>query len=546
MSRHPAKARRNRQRRLANGIRQRMKLRRLGAKAPTGDVEHNAAITDQNRISPMNPVVLPDFKQSPEGGLKLHLQWARLQHHPTSAAQDRVALHHAKGPPSATTDSLASRPIAVDFNRRSGQWRTHKQSLPLWALKVRYLRRVPDLTLRYLTRFACIADACEDTCCAGQQIPVSDEEAIVLARALKGTALESIVPLRLDQPVSGFNQVMPRTAGGACQCLSPKGMCSVVELAGSKAIPSACVTFPRVFRQRDDSVMVSATLACPEAARLCLLRDDAVEAVAVPEHRKDLRRPNALPDQRRPSTEQAGTLHATGLALLRERTLPLKQRLSQLYHLTAPDRPVLTDVMTPSAEASQVVIKTVLPWLLGLVQVRSSVRFQGLVLRSVASLEQTARELEPEAFLAESASPWAAFTRAYAMRREALAQALGTWLQLVLERYWVNQWQGLLPSQLDEENRTHTAFRMLLKAAALNLLLAGNVTLSMLAQQEKDAALTDTESAARDAALVETVQLFAKHVERDVALLEMLEQHVCDQAESHDIAKAAEAFASFL
>lgn len=122
-------------------------------------------------------------------------------------------------------------------------------------------------TFRYLERFRCIAERCEDTCCRGLLIPLSPRDVAELAR--HGVAEKAI-----DREQFGA-AVLRKDPSGACVLLSDQGRCGLQERVGHDALPTACADFPRVHVGKGRV----GTLACPEIARLALLAEDAMDQV---------------------------------------------------------------------------------------------------------------------------------------------------------------------------------------------------------------------------------------------------------------------------
>jgi lysine-N-methylase len=147
---------------------------------------------------------------------------------------------------------------------------------------------MPDETiaLRYMTRFRCIAERCEDTCCGGLKVSVSEEHLGRMRQAVAGRPEEAE---RLAQGLELHPEGPPdaraytrKRLDGLCAFLDAEWLCSVQRRYGEAAIPDVCATFPRVLQSRGGRLEVSGSLACPEVARLCLLAGDAVHPVEAP------------------------------------------------------------------------------------------------------------------------------------------------------------------------------------------------------------------------------------------------------------------------
>jgi lysine-N-methylase len=144
---------------------------------------------------------------------------------------------------------------------------------------------MPDETiaLRYMTRFRCIAERCEDTCCGGLKVSVSEEHLGRMRQAAAGMPdeaerLERGLELHPDGPPDARAFTRKRL-DGLCAFLDAERLCSVQRRYGEAAIPDVCASFPRVIQSRGGRLEVSGSMACPEVARLCLLAGDAVQPV---------------------------------------------------------------------------------------------------------------------------------------------------------------------------------------------------------------------------------------------------------------------------
>ncbi len=196
-------------------------------------------------------------------------------------------------------------------------------------------------TLRYMTRFRCIAERCEDTCCGGLRVPVSEAQWHRMRATVASNPEESERLYQLVLPNPGgaptehaFIEMRPDSS---CPFLDTQRLCSLQRRHGDAVLPDICATFPRVVTKRGEQVEVTGTLACPEVARLCLLEEDAVEPDAAPSELQHAFRPESA--RRIPLDEEdaygfhAETVRAAMLRLLGRREYPLASRLALLGHL---------------------------------------------------------------------------------------------------------------------------------------------------------------------------------------------------------------------
>lgn len=117
----------------------------------------------------------------------------------------------------------------------------------------------------YVQRFACLVDRCEDTCCKDWRISVSERD-----RGLFGQALPLYENL-IVKDSDGYQ--IAKGADGHCVALTA-GSCKVHAQHGEQALSNICANFPRMFRLINGSLVKSASMGCPEIARLCLYGED--------------------------------------------------------------------------------------------------------------------------------------------------------------------------------------------------------------------------------------------------------------------------------
>ena len=124
--------------------------------------------------------------------------------------------------------------------------------------------------------FSCLGDACEDTCCKGWGMQLS-QETVDLYKAQAPELMDAVT-----SSDAGF--IMKRDAVSDYCVKFDQGWCGIHKQRGASFLGDACHFFPRVTRGVGDEVLMSIAPSCPEAARLMLtldtpfarsLRDDA-------------------------------------------------------------------------------------------------------------------------------------------------------------------------------------------------------------------------------------------------------------------------------
>jgi len=120
-----------------------------------------------------------------------------------------------------------------------------------------------------LAGFSCLGDKCEDTCCQNWSMQV-DDATFELYQTKAPNLLDAVVEedgLRVmkKSPVTRF-----------CVKLDG-GQCNIHKQLGSGFLGDACHFYPRVTRSLGPTTLMTATLSCPEIARLWLLADRPAE-----------------------------------------------------------------------------------------------------------------------------------------------------------------------------------------------------------------------------------------------------------------------------
>jgi lysine-N-methylase len=188
---------------------------------------------------------------------------------------------------------------------------------------------------RYMARFRCIAEACEDTCCAGLTVPISEARWSLLRQKVAGTPDEARVAALItrnpDDATGSQAGILGKRADGHCAFLDEAKLCSLQRQHGEAVLPDGCSVFPRVLTRWGTQVEMAGSLACPETARLCLLAEDALVREPVPEAqalRPQVARQVAAGDDA--WTSHAGTVREAMLHLLQRREVPFPTRLFAL------------------------------------------------------------------------------------------------------------------------------------------------------------------------------------------------------------------------
>lgn len=118
----------------------------------------------------------------------------------------------------------------------------------------------------YYLKFHCIADQCEDTCCAGWQIMI-DKQSL---RRYK--ACQSPYRRRLFRSVNWRKQCFRQDGEKRCSFLDEQNLCELYRTLGPESLCRTCRLYPRHIEEYENVREISLSVSCPEAARLLLSR----------------------------------------------------------------------------------------------------------------------------------------------------------------------------------------------------------------------------------------------------------------------------------
>ncbi len=116
----------------------------------------------------------------------------------------------------------------------------------------------------YLDGFSCLGDACEDTCCKGWGMQLSQQTV---------ANYEKHAPELLEFITSGeANHIMKRDEDTDYCVKYDDGWCGIHKEYGTEMLGDACHFFPRSTKKLGDTAVMSAALSCPEVSRALLFK----------------------------------------------------------------------------------------------------------------------------------------------------------------------------------------------------------------------------------------------------------------------------------
>lgn len=128
------------------------------------------------------------------------------------------------------------------------------------------LYTIPD----YYKKFRCIADQCEDTCCAGWQI-VIDDRSLRRYKNEKGAFGK-----RLYRQINWRKGVFRQSKGKVCAFLNQNNLCDLYSELGEKALCKTCKNYPRHVEEFENVREITLSVSCPEVARILLTKNEPV------------------------------------------------------------------------------------------------------------------------------------------------------------------------------------------------------------------------------------------------------------------------------
>lgn len=117
----------------------------------------------------------------------------------------------------------------------------------------------------YYKKFQCIAEKCENTCCAGWGIAI-DDKTLEKYRNCKGSFGN-----RLHNSINWKEQSFEQT-DKRCAFLNEQNLCDIYSEVGKDMLCKTCKRYPRHIEEFENLREVSLSLSCPEVARIILGR----------------------------------------------------------------------------------------------------------------------------------------------------------------------------------------------------------------------------------------------------------------------------------
>ena len=126
----------------------------------------------------------------------------------------------------------------------------------------------------YYQDFECIADKCEDTCCAGWQI-VIDKETLKKYTKIKGGFKKEIF-----KNVNWLQGTFKQDKNKRCAFLNDKNLCDLYLSQGEEGFCKTCREYPRHTEEFEGVREITLSISCPEVARILMNRMEPVQFIS--------------------------------------------------------------------------------------------------------------------------------------------------------------------------------------------------------------------------------------------------------------------------
>ncbi len=131
------------------------------------------------------------------------------------------------------------------------------------------LYTIPD----YYKEFSCIADKCEDTCCAGWQI-VIDKDSLKKYKKIKGEFGK-----RMLRSVNWLQGTFRQNEEKRCAFLNENNLCDLYLSQGEDGFCKTCREYPRHTEEFEGVREITLSISCPEVARILMKRKEPVSFI---------------------------------------------------------------------------------------------------------------------------------------------------------------------------------------------------------------------------------------------------------------------------
>lgn len=180
----------------------------------------------------------------------------------------------------------------------------------------------------YYEKFQCIADRCEDTCCAGWEIDIDDAsyEYYMSIEGEFGERLrQSIKEYEINDEDVYEQHGFVLKEGRRCPFLDENNLCDLYRELGEEALCDVCTDTPRNYLEYGGARELSLSTSCAEAGRLLYEGKNPLEFV---EKEIDDKLDFEESEEELILAEQIRKARDNSIKVLQNRKLPLQQRVT--------------------------------------------------------------------------------------------------------------------------------------------------------------------------------------------------------------------------
>jgi lysine-N-methylase len=136
------------------------------------------------------------------------------------------------------------------------------------------------LVPQYMQQFSCIGSQCEDSCCIGWRVDVDEDTYKKYKKSrdneLKPLFEKNVTRQRSNSSSKSYAKIKMGDQG-RCSLLTEENLCKVQLNLGEEFLSNTCTVYPRSINRINGVIEKSATMSCPEAARLALLNPGGID-----------------------------------------------------------------------------------------------------------------------------------------------------------------------------------------------------------------------------------------------------------------------------
>lgn len=133
----------------------------------------------------------------------------------------------------------------------------------------------------YIKEFKCIGGKCTDSCCVGWDVDIDKvtfkQYYKVQDKTMKSMFQKSVHNNEYCQSADVDYGKVKLKDEKRCPFLDKENYCIIYSKLGEEYLSNVCTSFPRILNKVDGCYEISLDVACPEAARILLLKEEGIE-----------------------------------------------------------------------------------------------------------------------------------------------------------------------------------------------------------------------------------------------------------------------------